>query len=174
MGEGNKILRLTGILLVLAGIITLIIAINAYSNAGKTKDSIKKVQQMASASQSQSGYSTTTTKSAYEPINEWIDKAKNYSMIMIAVSALQIIFGIIGVIMGGKSDNGMLFIGLGGLLLLGAAGVVIYPLIVNEKDYDLAQSFMDLILDYLPGSQKDGITFKLSNNIALLNSGYIS
>ena len=109
----------------------------------------KKIQQMSSASQSQSGYSTSTTKSSYEPINEWVDKAKTYSMIMIAVSILQIIFGILGFIMGGKSDNAMLFVGLGGLLLVGAAALVIYPLVVNEKDYDVAQALMELVLSMM-------------------------
>ena len=150
MNDGNKILKLTGIFLTLVGIATLIIGIIAFSNAGKTNDSIRKVQALQSSSTTTS-YSAAS--SSMQPLKDWAGKAKTYSIIMMAVSAMHIIFGIIGFLMAEKSENAMLCVGFGALMLLGAAGAIIYPLVVNDKAYDLAQAFMDAFYD--PSDRKD-------------------
>ena len=158
MNDGNKILKLTGIFLTLVGIATLIIGIIAFSNAGKTNDSIRKVQALQSSSTTTS-YSAAS--SSMQPLKDWAGKAKTYSIIMIAVSAMHIIFGIIGFLMAEKSENAMLCVGFGALMLLGAAGAIIYPLVVNDKAYDLAQAFMDAFSSLYKDRLGSDFTFKL-------------
>ena len=150
MNDGNKILKLTGIFLTLVGIATLIIGIIAFSNAGKTNDSIRKVQALQSSSTTTS-YSAAS--SSMQPLKDWAGKAKTYSIIMMAVSAMHIIFGIIGFLMAEKSENAMLCVGFGALMLLGAAGVIIYPLVVKDAGYDIVQMLTELF--------KDDSSFKL-------------
>ena len=72
--DGKQILKLTAILLVLCGIITLIIAIMAYSNAGKTSNTIKTVQSLSSASRGEDAY-TAQNSATMAPINDWVGKA---------------------------------------------------------------------------------------------------
>ena len=158
MNDGNKILKLTGIFLTLVGIATLIIGIIAFSNAGKTNDSIRKVQTLQSSSTTTS-YSAAS--SSMQPLKDWAGKAKTYSIIMMAVSAMHIIFGIIGFLMAEKSENAMLCVGFGALMLLGAAGAIIYPLVVNDKAYDLAQAFMDAFSSLYKDRLGSDFTFKL-------------
>ncbi len=158
MNDGNKILKLTGIFLTLVGIATLIIGIIAFSNAGKTNDSIRKVQALQSSSTTTS-YSAAS--SSMQPLKDWAGKAKTYSIIMMAVSAMHIIFGIIGFLMAEKSENAMLCVGFGALMLLGAAGAIIYPLVVNDKAYDLAQAFMDAFSSLYKDRLGSDFTFKL-------------
>ncbi len=150
MNDGNKILKLTGIFLTLVGIATLIIGIIAFSNAGKANDTISKAQALQSYETSNS---SSASSSYVKILRDYAGKSKTYSMIMMGVSAMHIIFGIIGFLMAEKSENAMLCVGFGALMLLGAAGVIIYPLVVRDAGYDILQMLMDLF--------KDDSSFKL-------------
>ena len=158
--DGRKILKLTGAFLAIIGIVTLVIGIVAYSNAGKTSDTLTELQKMTASSSKST--TATSTSSTIAPIKEWISSAKTYALIMIAVSALHIVFGLIGFIMADKSENAMLLVGFGGILLVLGAVVVLYGLLKNKSDYDAAQSMTDyLLLPLLKNTTGKDFTFKL-------------
>ena len=148
--DGRKILKLTGAFLAIIGVVTLIIGIIAFSNAGKANDTISKAQALQSY---ESSSSSSATSSYVKILRDYAGKSKTYSMIMMGVSAMHIIFGIIGFLMAEKSENAMLCVGFGALMLLGAAGVIIYPLVVRDAGYDILQMIMELV--------KDDSSFKL-------------
>ena len=157
--DGRKILKLTGAFLAIIGIVTLVIGIVAYSNAGKTSETLTEMQKLTASSSKST--TATSTASTIAPIKEWISSAKTYALIMIAVSALHIVFGLIGFIMADKSENAMLLVGFGGILLVLGAVIVLYGMLKNKSDYDAAQSFMDLILPSLSSMTGKDFTFKL-------------
>ncbi len=157
--DGRKILKLTGAFLAIIGVVTLVIGIVAYSNAGKTSETLTEMQKLTASSSKST--TATSTASTIAPIKEWISSAKTYALIMIAVSALHIVFGLIGFIMADKSENAMLLVGFGGILLVLGAVIVLYGMLKNKSDYDAAQSFMDLILPSLSSMTGKDFTFKL-------------
>ena len=157
--EGKKILRLTGVFLVICGIVTLIIAIVAISNAGKTGDMISDVKAQTAARNSTT--SSVSSMDSYEVMEEWQGKARYYAIIMLAVSIAHIVAGIIGVILADSPSGGMICLILGGVLLVLAAVVIIYPLMNNKKDYDAAQTLMDAILPMLNQMGGTNYVFKL-------------
>ena len=158
--DGRKILKLTGAFLAIIGVVTLVIGIVAYSNAGKTSETLTEMQKLTASSSKST--TATSTASTIAPIKEWISSAKTYALIMIAVSALHIVFGLIGFIMADKSENAMLLVGFGGILLVLGAVVVLYGLLKNKSDYDAAQSAMDyFLLPLLKSVTGKDFTFKL-------------
>ena len=160
--DGKRILKLTGIFLLLCGIVTLIIGIMAYSNANKTSDTLNEIQKLANSQQrAGSGLTVSSRDAAYAPMREWVGRAKTYAMIMVAVSALHIIFGIIGFLMAEKTESAMLLVGFGGIMLVGALAVIIYPFAMYKKEYDAAQALMDMVLGLIPKSSGYDFTFDL-------------
>ena len=94
--DGRKILKLTGAFLALIGIVTLVIGIVAYSNAGKTSDTLTELQKMTASSSKST--TATSTSSTIAPIKEWISSAKTYALIMIALLFVNRIYPVINYI----------------------------------------------------------------------------
>ncbi|MBQ1903741.1 MAG: hypothetical protein II168_05185, partial [Ruminococcus sp.] len=174
--DGKKEISLASLLLIVCGIVTMILAFVANSGTNKTNDTMKNLKTYAQTQQSQGqqGYSATPgnmDNKSLETFDEWYGKSKTYGTIMIAVSALHILAGLAGLVLGGKSGSSTILYVIGGVLLLAAAGVIIYPLIANKKEYDQIEAafkFIKELMDKFGGAASSQAPFDFNFDMLAL------
>ncbi|WP_028505837.1 hypothetical protein [Ruminococcus sp. FC2018] len=154
--NGVKAFRSISLLLIVAGIVTLVFGLIGLSNSKKTNKTMGQLktyyEQMESSSGgNEYGYSTPRTNSAsdsrsamFKTFDEWYGKSTTYSYAILALSVIHIVAGILGIILAESSGSGAK-IAIGAVLVAGAIGVIVYPMMVNRKDYDEIEAAFNLM-----------------------------
>ena len=155
--NGAKTFKSISLLLIVAGIVTLVFGLIGLSNSkktNKTMDQLKTYYEQMGNSSTENGYGYATPRAStsadqssatFKTFDDWYGKSTTYSYAIIALSAIHIIAGILGIILA-EAGSGVK-IAIGAVLVAGAIGVVVYPMISNRKEYDQIEAAFSLMTE---------------------------
>ena len=155
--NGAKTFKSISLLLIVAGIVTLVFGLIGLSNSkktNKTMDQLKTYYEQMGNSSTENGYGYATPRAStsadqssatFKTFDDWYGKSTTYSYAIIALSAIHIIAGILGIILA-EAGSGVK-IAIGAVLVAGAIGVIVYPMISNRKEYDQIEAAFSLMTE---------------------------